>query len=202
MKIEIRDRDRRAVLVRLGAAAIYGVLSFGALPVFDTLKEASAETIDKEDILARYRRALIRKGHYASLLEEARQAVSNAEGRLLRGDNPSLAAVELQTIVEEAAKNVGLSLNQRNIAPVRKRDELFNETAITMAFEATLGQVTRFLAEIRQSPKFVTVRSAQIAPTQVAHEAPAAGDLLKTVRANLTIVAALPNPAPVEGEPR
>src|SRR5438034_5766828 len=38
----------------------------------------------------------------SKLLEKARKDVSDAQARLIRGDNPTLAAVELQTIVEEA----------------------------------------------------------------------------------------------------
>ena len=194
MKFEIRERDRRAILLLVGAAVIYAVFSFGILPAFDALKDASSEVGGKEEQLSRYRRALIRKGHYARLLEKARKDVSDLEARLIRGDNPTLAAVELQTIVEEAAKKVGLEFSQRNISPARKKDEFFNEITMTLAFEATPGQVTQFLEEIRNAPKFITVRNAQIAPAQVVHEAPKKGDFKKMVRANLTISAVLPMP--------
>jgi len=194
MKLEIRERDRRAMLLLVGAAVVYAVFSFGILPAFDALKDASSEVGGKEEQLSRYRRALIRKGHYARLLEKARKDVSDLEARLIRGDNPTLAAVELQTIVEEAAKKVGLEFSQRNISPARKKDEFFNEITMTLAFEATPGQVTQFLEEIRNAPKFITVRNAQIAPAQVVHEAPKKGDFKKTVRANLTISAVLPMP--------
>jgi len=194
MKLEIRERDRRAMLLLVGAAVVYAVFSFGILPAFDALKDASSEVGGKEEQLSRYRRALIRKGHYARLLEKARKDVSDLEARLIRGDNPTLAAVELQTIVEQAAKKVGLEFSQRNISPARKKDEFFNEITMTLAFEATPGQVTQFLEEIRNAPKFITVRNAQIAPAQVVHEAPKKGDFKKTVRANLTISAVLPMP--------
>jgi Tfp pilus assembly protein PilO len=194
MKLEIRERDRRAIFLLTAAAAVYVVLSFGILPAFDALKNASSDVGGKEEQLSRYRRALVRKGHYAKLLEKARKDMSDAESRLVRGDNPTLAAVELQTIVEEAAKKVGFELGQRNISPARKKDEFFNEITMTLAFEATPGQLTQFLAEIRNAPKFITVRNAQIAPTQVIHEAPKKGDFKKMLRANLTISAALPMP--------
>jgi len=194
MKLEIRERDRRSVLLLVGAALVYAVFSFGILPAYDALKDASSDVGVKEEQLSRYRRALVRKGHYAKLLEKARKDVSDAQARLIRGDNPTLAAVELQTIVEEAAKKVGLELNQRNISPARKKDEFFNEITMTLAFEATPGQVSQFLEEIRNAPKFITVRDAQIAPAQVIHEAPKKGDFKKVLRANLTVSAVLPMP--------
>ena len=195
MKFEIRERDRRAIVLLAGAALIYVALSYGALPAFDSLKEASSGVGDKEEQLKKYRRALIRKGHYTQLLEQARKNVTAAEARFVRSDNPPLASVELQTIVEQAAKKVGLDLNQRSVSPARKKDDSFNEITMTLALEATPSQIFGFLAEIRNAPKFMVVRSAQIAPTQVMTEPPKKGDFTKIIHANLTIAALLPAPA-------
>jgi hypothetical protein len=199
MKFEIREKDRRAILLLAAASVIYGIVSFGVLPAFDRLKDGSAQVGEKEDQLKKYRRAIIRKGHYTQLLEVARKNVSEAESRFIRGDNPTLASVELQTIVEAAAKKIGLDLGQRNITPARKKDDEFNEITMTMALEATPGQIFGFLAELRNAPKFVTIRSAQIAPAQVVMEPPKKGDFLKVVRANVTIVAPIPAPVRKNG---
>ncbi len=126
MKLEIRERDRRSLLLLVGAALVYAVFSFGILPAYDALKDASSDVGVKEEQLSRYRRALVRKGHYAKLLEKARKS--------------------------------------------------------------------QFLEEIRNAPKFITVRDAQIAPAQVIHEAPKKGDFKKVLRANLTVSAVLPMP--------
>ncbi len=194
MKFNIRQRDRRAILLLGGAAIIYAALSFGVFPAFDSLKEASSRVSEKEDQLKKYRRAVIRKGNYTQLLEQARKNMAEAETRFIRGDNPTLASVELQSIVEQAAKKVGLDLNQRTVSPARKKDDSFNEITMTLALEATPSQIFGFLAEIRNEPKFVIIRNAQIAPTLVLTEAPKKGDFMKTIRANLTIGALIPAP--------
>jgi RecB family exonuclease len=199
MKFEIRQRDRRAIVLLSGAALIYVALSFGVFPAFDSLKEGSSRVGEKEEQLKKYRRAVIRRGNYTQLLQQARKNLAEAEARFIRGDNPALASVELQTIVEQAAKKVGLDLNQRSVSPARKRDDSFNEITMTMALEATPSQIFGFLAEIRNAPKFVIVRSLQIAPTQVLTEPPKKGDFMKVIHANLTIAALLPNPARKSG---
>ena len=194
MKFNIRERDRRAILLLGGAAIVYAALSFGVFPAFDSLKEGSSRVSEKEDQLKKYRRAVIRKGNYTQLLEQARKNMAEAETRFIRGDNPTLASVELQSIVEQAAKKVGLDLNQRTVSPARKKDDSFNEITMTLALEATPSQIFGLLAEIRNAPKFVMIRNAQIAPTQVLTEAPKKGDFMKTIRANLTIGALIPAP--------
>ena len=192
MKFEIRERDRRALLLLIAAAIVYATTSFVLVPVYDSLKQGSSTVAGKEQQLSKYRRALIRKGHYAELLEQVRKNLSADEARFVRGDNPALASVELQTIVEGAAQKNGLNLNQRNISPARKKDDFFNEITMTVSFEATPGQVAAFLAEIRNAPKFVAARNVQVAPTEVLQEPPKKGNFKKVVRASLTIAAPLP----------
>jgi len=194
MKFELRERDRRAILILAAAAGIYGLVSYVALPAFDKLTQTPSRVGEQEQQLKKYRRALIRKGHYTETLAQARKNVAEAEARFVRGDNPTLASVELQTIVEEAAKKANLDLNQRNVTPARKKDDAFNEITMSLSLEATPSQIFGFLAEIRNAQKYVTVRSAQITPAQIVTEAPKKGDFLKTIRANVTIAALIPVP--------
>jgi Tfp pilus assembly protein PilO len=199
MKFEIRERDRRAALMLLAALGLYAVLSFGLLPAFDSLKEAAAGTGVKEQQLSKYRRALVRKGNYTQLLEQARKNMAADEALFIRGDNPSLAAVELQTIVEGAAGKSGLALNQRNISAARKKDDFFNEITMTVALDGTPAQISNFLSELRSAPKFVVVRNLQLAPTEVLREAPSKGGFKKMLRANVLISGLLPVPARKNG---
>ena len=194
MRFELRERDRRAILLLVAATGIYGLVAYVALPAVDKLTQTPSRVGEQEQQLKKYRRALIRKGHYTEELAQARKNVSEAEARFVRGDNPTLASVELQTIVEEAAKKASLDLTQRNVTPAKKKDDSFNEITMTLSLEATPSQIFGFLAEIRNAPKYVMVRSAQITPAQILTEAPKKGDFLKTVRANITIAALIPVP--------
>jgi hypothetical protein len=201
MKFELRPRDRRALIGLAVAFAIYVVLSLIVFPAFDMLATGSAEATAKEEELMKYRRAQIRKGHYAQLLEQARKSMAEAESRLVRGDNPSLASVELQTIVEESAKKVAIELGARSMSAPRKKDDFFNEITMTLAFDCTPNQLVTFLSEIRSSPKSISIRSAQVVPVQVVHAAPPKGDLMKTLRVNLMLSAILSSP-PVAVRPQ
>jgi Tfp pilus assembly protein PilO len=195
MKLELRQRDRRAILLLVLASGLYLTISYLVLPAFDRVKAGAEAVADKEDDLRKYRRALISRDHYTQLLEQARKSSSEAEARLIRGDNPSLAQVELQTIVEDIAKNLNISLGPRSISTAHKKDDVFNEITMNISFEGTLNQLTSFLSALRAAPKFVTVRTLQIAPTQVVQEAPSKGELKKTVKVTLMISALLPKPA-------
>jgi hypothetical protein len=177
MKLQIRKRDRRALLGLGVAVAVYVFISSVILPGLDRLQSASQDAADKEQELVKYRRATTRKGRYTQLLAQARKNVSEAEAGLVRGDNASLASVELQNIIEEAAKKLDIQLSQRNVSTARKKDQFFNEITMTLSFDCTPNQLAMFLGEIRNAPKFVVVRNAQVAPVQMVQQAPQDGDL-------------------------
>lgn len=200
MKFELRTRDKRALFGLAGALLIYVLLSQAALPAYDKLSLGKGEAVEKEEQLRKYQRALQRKGHYAKFLEQARKNLSEGESRLIRGDNPSLASVEFQGLVEAAATKFGIALAQRSISPARKKDAFFNEITMTLAFDCTPNQLMSFLAELRNSPKFVTVRSSQVSPAQIVYEAPKKGDFQKIVRVNLTLAAILASPPAAASE--
>jgi len=194
MKIEIRQRDKRALLGLAGALVVYFAVSFLAIPAFNRVK-AGANTVNgKEDELRKYRRAFVNRDHYAQLLEQVRKSVSDAESRLIRGDNASLAQVELQNVVEDSEKKVNIPLAPYSVSPPKKKDEYFNEMTISLTFDGTPNQLVSFLAALREAPKFVTVRNLQIAPVHAATEAPVKGELDKNIHANLTISALLASP--------
>ena len=191
MKFEFRERDKRALLGLGLALGLYLTAAELALPLYDRITAAAATVPQKEDDLRKYRRALVSKDHYKQLLEQAKKSVAEGEQRLVRGDNPSLAEVELQTIVEEAADKINIPLGQRSVSAPKKKDEFFNEITMSLSFESTLNQLASFLAEMRSAPKVVTVRSMQVSPLQAATELPSKGELKKTVRVNLTVSALL-----------
>jgi Type II secretion system (T2SS), protein M subtype b len=199
MKLDLREKDRRAIFILALATGLYVLVSYVLLPAFDKLTLTPSRVSETEEQLKKYRRALIRKGHYTEQLQQAHKNLAEAEARFIRGDNPTLASVELQSIVEEAAKKVSLELSQRNVSPARKKDDFFNEITMTLAVEATPSQVFGFLAEIRNAPKYITVRNAQFSPVQVLTEPPKKGDFLKVIRANITIAAAIPVPVRKNG---
>ncbi len=191
MKFELRARDRRALLLLVSALAVYFFFTEIGFPLYDRLAAAADSALEKEDQLRRYRRAVVRRADYGQLLEEARRRMDEGEGRLIRGDNPSLASAELQVIVEQVAETTGVELGQRNMSPARQKDEFFVEITMAISFECTPGQLVAFLSELRASEKLVAVRSLEVSPLHVVDGVSDGGELMKDVGVNLTVGAVL-----------
>jgi hypothetical protein len=191
MKIELRQRDKRALLLLAGALAMYLVVMEAALPIYDYLSAAPAIVQEKSEQLQKYRRALNRKGRYQQLIPAARAQATTAERILIQGDTASSASTELQGLIETIAKDANINLAQRSVSGPKKVDEFYNEVSMALVFEATPSQLVTFLTGIRTSPKFLTVRTLQMTPVQQPTEAPKTGEFRKTVRVSATVSALL-----------
>jgi Tfp pilus assembly protein PilO len=189
MKLEIRERDRRALIGLVLAASLYGVIQFVAIPAYDRFAIAADTAADRESQLRRYRRAQLRKGQYAELTKVAAARVTENDSIVIAGTSESLASAELQTLIEATGAKVGLMLSQRSTGALRRINEFYAELPMTLGFESTPGQLVMFLAELRGLPRFVTVRSLQVSPVQPIQEAPKGGDMSKNVRVSMTIAA-------------
>ncbi len=179
------QRNRRALIILAVAVALYVVSSQGLLPLYDQLRAASGRAADKADELQRYRRELSHRGNYDGLKADARKKLDELKTRFFTSD--AAGAAELQQIVVERAKAVGILLMQRSTSQPRKVDELVSEIALTTTFEATPNQLVAFLNQLRGAQKIVNVRNAQVDPVQLVYDAPKSGVLKKDLRVNLTI---------------
>jgi hypothetical protein len=187
MRLNLQRRDRRA-LVFLGVAVVaYIVLAWGLLPFYGTLREAESAAVEKEKLLQKYREVIGRKDRYVSLVAEVDNQMKQAEERIIRSANPSLAAVELQTIVEGTARKLDIALIQRSVAPATATEDPIRQITMTIAFEATPRQLVSLLAELRALPKSIRVLTMTVNPVQTAQEAPKDQKFSKNLRVGMSL---------------
>jgi Tfp pilus assembly protein PilO len=189
VKLEIRQRDRRALIIMALALVTYLLADWVVLPAYDRLASARDLAADKEHQLRRYRRAELRKGQYADLLKLTNERVKKTESVVIATANMSIASAELQSIMEAAGGKVGLVVVQRMMGAPRRVNDFYAEIPMTLSFESTPLQLVTFLDELRSIPHFVTVRTMQVTPVSPVVEAPKGLDLSKNVRVNMTVAA-------------
>jgi hypothetical protein len=121
------------------------------------------------------------------LIAQVQKQAEQAETRVIRAANPSLAAVELQSLVEASAQKFNISLLQRNVAPPAPSADPLREITMSVSFEGSPAQLVSFLSELRAAPKAVRVLTMTVNPIQVAQEAPKSGKFSKNVRVVMSL---------------
>jgi hypothetical protein len=187
VKIAIQKRDQRALGALVIAVAAYLLVAMVGIPLYETFQGAEGTALEKEGILKKYRQVVGRKGRYSELVAQVQKQTEQAETRIIRAESPSLAAVELQNLVETSAQKLGIPLLQRNVAAPPLSTDPLREITMTVSFEGTPGQLVSFLSELRSAPKAVRVLTMNVNPTQMAHEAPKSGKFSKNIRVAMTL---------------
>jgi len=96
VKLQIRQRDRRALLLLALGVFVYAIAEIVVLPVYDRMNAARELAADKENQLRRYRRAQLRKGQYADLLKIAADRIAKGESVVISAPIFPLESAELQ----------------------------------------------------------------------------------------------------------
>jgi len=189
VKFELKQRDRRALILLVLGLGIFVLADMLVLPAYDRISAGRDSADQKEKELRRYRRAEQRKGQYANLLKLASERVVKSEAVVISAASVSLASSELQAMIEGVGAKVGVMMGQRTIGRPRRLNNFYAELPMTLSFESTPGQLTAFLNELRTLPRFVNARALQVSPAQMVFEAPKGADLQKNVRVGMTVAA-------------
>jgi Tfp pilus assembly protein PilO len=188
VKFELKQRDRRALILLVLGLGIFVLADMLVLPAYDRISAGRDSADQKEKELRRYRRAEQRKGQYANLLKLASERVVKSEAVVISAASVSLASSELQAMIEGVGAKVGVMMGQRTIGRPRRLNNFYAELPMTLSFESTPGQLTAFLNELRTLPRFVNARALQVSPAQMVFEAPKGADL-QNVRVGMTVAA-------------
>jgi hypothetical protein len=183
--VVVTPRNKRALVLLGTAITLYLAVSQLLFPLYDQLKAAPAVVADKTQQLRKYKRELSHRGNYDALQTDTSRKLQELQTHFFSND--SNGSAELQKLVEDSAKQVGIALTQRTATTTKKVDDLTSEISMTTSFESTPNQLVGFLSQLQASTKVVNVHVAQVDPIQVVYEAPKQGELKKSVRVNLTI---------------
>ncbi len=111
--MKLSARERRVIIIGIVVACIISIKLIGSsLTVKGTEIKESIEI--KSILLDRYRLMAAQKEHAATELGALKEKLKHAEGKLLKGDTPTLASVELQKILEDTAMLRGVGIMRVN----------------------------------------------------------------------------------------
>jgi Type II secretion system (T2SS), protein M subtype b len=191
VKFKLERRDRTALVLLAGALGLWVFIEQAVFPFYDELRAAPAVAKEREELLSKYQRQVARKDSQAQTVKGISGDNSQLETLAIRADNPSLAAVDLQSMIEQAAALSNISIGLKSVSAVKAKTALLNEVGMSLNFDCVPGQLVSFLSALRNSPKILNVRTLQITPMDMAYEPPKRGELAKKVRIVMTVTAAV-----------
>lgn len=172
-------------LTVLGVAGVLLVLLIYAVVISPlmTLEESWAQELDKKMLLLHKYQALKNdKQAVAKTYRNFQKALAQAEGQLLSGTNPAVASADLQEILKNLTKTLGVQVNSTKVLPP-KESKAYLEVPIEVQMSCTIDQLIMMLYRLEHHNKLLLV-------TQLDVNAPRRrrpGRDISTLRAHLVV---------------
>ena len=117
--MKISTREKYFLFIGAGALVLTLVLLFGDRLI--PSRQEGANDIDyKKKLLVKYKETLGQEESYKARIEQYRQRLKQDEALFLSGDNPSIAAAELQKVLSDIAARNGVEISRKDIQPEQK----------------------------------------------------------------------------------
>jgi hypothetical protein len=179
---KLSRRDRIALGVGVGAAALFLLLNFCLFPLFERLDTRPEAVQQKEVELRREKRLLAGAELEKAHLSAAQERLKGLEAGLLESPSPSLANAEWQRLVGQLADSKGIQLGSSEFLRVQELGAGYSLVTGRVQLRCRLDQLVDFLVASAASPKLLSVTALSVSALQ--------GDRQGALNVQLTIGAA------------
>jgi hypothetical protein len=179
---KLTRRDRIALGIGLGAAALFLLLNFGVFPLLEGLGSSPELVQQKEVELRREQRLLAEAELEKAHLAAAGERLKGLEAGLLESSSPSLANAEWQRLVGQLADSKGIELSSRELLRIQELGAGYSLVTGRVQFRCRLDQLVDFLAALAAFPKLLSITGLSVLSSQ--------GDPQERLTVQLTIGAA------------
>jgi Tfp pilus assembly protein PilO len=183
MAVELKSRDRRALLLLLAALGITALLQ---LDVFtpgaaSSASAGSLEAAEQRLLLAQVR---ARKLPLAEAeLDAAQRQLDILEQGLLKSESAALAQAEMRTLVGDLLAAEGITMESSQFGAVQLDGEDYAQVPLNVNFQCGIEQFVNLLAAVANAPELLSTRRIRMTPENHA---------TKSVRVQLTVAGLLP----------
>ena len=174
------------MLVLGGAGLVLVVLAYALVisPLLD-LKDSWAQELDqKARLLHRYKTLEKDKQLVSRALDNMQKTLLRVEGQLLPGTNPAVASADLQEILKNLTKTLGVQVTSTKVLPPQESGA-YLEVPIEVQMTCTTDQLVTMLYRLEHHEKLLLITELDInAPRHRRRRAPQDDS---TLRAHLVV---------------
>ncbi|MCL6622286.1 MAG: type II secretion system protein M [Syntrophobacterales bacterium] len=153
---------RRRLVLAGGAMAAVLLLWVLVLSPLVSLEEAwTRELRQKQLLLARYQALKRDKAEVAKAAQQAKQAVEQAEAALLRGGSAAVASADLQEIIKNLTKALGIQVTSTKVLPPQESGP-YIQIPVELQLALSTDQLVNLLYGLENHQKLLVVSQLEV----------------------------------------
>ncbi len=148
----------------LAAAGLVGLLLLWVLVILplQALEDSwSQELKHKQVLLAKYQALQKDKAQVARTAQEVKRALAQAEGQLLSGGNPAVASADLQEILKNLTKTLGVQVTSTKVLPPQESGS-YLEIPVEVQMACSIDQLVGMLYRLENHQKLLLVTQLEV----------------------------------------
>ena len=179
------QRDKRAVVIAGIAAAVFLLLQFGVLPLWDSIQAGREGLAVREQTFLKFREAAASRAEREAERALIEGRLREAEAGLLPGETAAIASAELRTRVQQLAASHGMEVPSTQFLPERPFGEDYVEVPLGIQLKGRIDGLVGFLEDCETGPTTLRVAGLNIQGT---------GDPQKILTVGLTVAGIMRRP--------
>ena len=159
--MDISKRDKKVLMIGALAVALFLVINYVISPFIESENDIQGGTEQKEMLLQKYERVINQRGEIEKKLAKMKRDQSDLNKKLLKGSTPSLAAAEMQKMLEKISKKYGLELKSVKVKDAEESGE-FLAIPLEIRLTTDLNSTRKFLADLEKNSKYLIIPKLKI----------------------------------------
>ncbi len=159
--MNISKRDKKFLTVGALALLLFLVINYVIVPFIESEREIREGTEQREVTLENYERIIAGRAEVERQLAQVKKKQAQLHAKLLTGSTPSLAAADMQKMLEKIAGAHDLEMKSVKVQDGEKQGDLLT-IPLEIRLQTDLGRTSKFLADIEKNQKYLIVPSLKI----------------------------------------
>ncbi len=159
--VNISKRDKKILTIGGLAVAAFLFITYVISPFFESEQEIRDKTEQREGLLKKYEKIINQKSEVEKNLAQMKRKLAKIKGKLLKGSTPSLAAAEMQKMLEKISKVHDLELKSVKVKEAEKEGD-FLVIPLELRLTTDLNRTTKFLTDLEKNQKYLIIPQLKI----------------------------------------
>jgi Tfp pilus assembly protein PilO len=159
--VNISKRDKKILTIGGLAVAAFLFITYVISPFFESEQEIRDKTEQREGLLKKYEKIINQKSEVEKDLAQMKRKLAKIKGKLLKGSTPSLAAAEMQKMLEKISKVHDLELKSVKVKEAEKEGD-FLVIPLELRLTTDLNRTRKFLTDLEKNQKYLIIPQLKI----------------------------------------
>ena len=159
--MNISKRDKKILTIGGLAVAAFLFITYVITPFFESEQEIRDKTEQREILLKKYEKIINQKSEVEKNLAQMKRNLSKIKGKLLKGSTPSLAAAEMQKMLEKISKVHDLELKSVKVKEAVEEGD-FLVVPLELRLTTDLNRTRKFLTDLENNQKYLIIPQLKI----------------------------------------